>query len=80
MKRVAEGAYVISYVADRNFRFGLNPDVEEVLEMNQRAKERECSHVRQSTVYDDNTGWAAYNVCATCSKHLPADEAKGRSR
>ena len=80
MKRAAEWGDVISYVADRNFRYGLNPDVEEVLEMNQLAKERECPHPNQSTIYDDDSGSAAYSVCRSCTKVLPPVEAARRSK
>jgi hypothetical protein len=47
----------------------INPDVEEVLEMNRLAARRECKHLRRSWRQDDYSGWLNY-FCADCGTRL----------
>lgn len=68
MKSVAWGN-VISATARRNLEYDLNPDVEEVLEMNRMTRRRECKHLRRSWRQDDYSGWLSY-FCADCGTSL----------
>ena len=58
--------WVLSWAGDRNFRFDLNPDLEELRRYNENAAQAACKHKRKRYVVVDDG--RSYNACSDCRK------------